>query len=174
MTTPRAAVPCSLDALSVEDLLAHIAANYQEVRRRELPDLIALARKVEHVHHDVPEAPLGLADVLERISLDLDMHMSTEEKVLFPAMLRDIHEGLRHPLEVMRGEHAAYAKDVAEIETLAHGFSAPEGACGSWRRLYDGLSQLCDGLREQIRIEDEVLFPRFEIAASPQCICAQG
>ena len=72
--------------MRVGDLIDYILAHFHARHRAELPDLVALARKVERVHHDVSEAPLGLGDALERIRDDLEWHMQKEEQVLFPAM----------------------------------------------------------------------------------------
>lgn len=46
----------NLAAMPVDSLIDHILARYHEIHRHELPALIALARKVERVHHDVPNA----------------------------------------------------------------------------------------------------------------------
>lgn len=174
MPTAISSIVPDPSGMTIEDLLAHIAARYQEARRRELPELIELARKVERVHHDVADAPLGLADALEHLALGLDLHMEVEEHVLFPAMLRNADSAIAHPIAVMRNEHEGYAAEIAKVEELAHGFVVPEDACGSWRRLYQGVASLCTELREQIRLENDVLFPRFELLARPRCTCAHG
>lgn len=161
------------DVMNVEDLIAHIASSYRTPLRQMLPDLIALARKVERVHQDVPEAPLGLADALEHIALELDMHIEVEEKVVFTAMRQKLGEPLAHPIALMRNEHRDYAAELDRLQALARDFIPPEGACGSWRRLYADAAALCAGLREQMRLENDVLFPRFDVAAT-RCICAQG
>jgi regulator of cell morphogenesis and NO signaling len=36
------------------------------------------------------------------------------------------------------------------------------GACRSWTALYTGLRKFADDLVEHIRLENEVLFPRYE------------
>lgn len=171
MTTTSLRSP---DTLNVEDLLSLIKSRYQDAHRSALPDLIELARKVEVVHQDVADAPLGLADALEHLSLELDMHMQAEEKVLFPAMLQKLDGAVAHPIAVMRSEHAGYAAELDKVQELAHDFVPPIGACGSWRRLYQGAAELCATLREQIRLENEVLFPRFELVGQTRCTCAHG
>lgn len=50
---------------ATDALVDHILNLYHEVHRRELPELIRLARKVEAVHVGRAEAPRGLADALE-------------------------------------------------------------------------------------------------------------
>ncbi|PZF75193.1 hypothetical protein DK847_19535 [Aestuariivirga litoralis] len=166
--------PRSAHAMSTDDLLALIAGRYQAAHRRVLPELIALARKVEHVHHDVPAAPLGLADALEHVALELDMHMQVEEAVVFRAMQQEIGSALVHPIGVMRTEHQDYAAELDRVQELAHDFVPPVAACGSWRRLYQGVAELCAALREQMRLENEVLFPRFEHGPAPRCTSAQA
>lgn len=160
-------------AMSIDTLIGNILSLYHEKHRGELPVLIELARKVERVHHDVPEAPLGLARTLERIADDLEAHMQKEELILFPAMRQGM-SGIAQPIAVMRHQHEGHAADIAEVERLTHGFAVPDGACGSWRRLYAGAEELCADLREHMRIENEILFPRFEIASKPGCICSHG
>lgn len=164
----------SPDTMSVEELLDHIAGRYQDVHRRELPALIALARKVERVHEGAPEAPAGLADALEHIALELDMHIEVEDKVLFRAMRQNAGKVIDHPIAMMRSEHRDYAEELDKLEELAHGFRPPAWASGSWTRLYRELAGICATLREQMRIENDILFPRFEIAARGGCTCAQG
>ncbi len=164
-----------LAAMNVAGLIDHILSRYHAIHRQELPDLVALARKVERVHHAVPEAPLGLAEVLERLSAELEAHMRKEEFVLFPAMRQGVKEGILQPLAVLRHDHDDHAETIRLVEERARGFALPEGACGSWQRLYAGARKLCADLREHIRVENEVLFPRFELAAAaPRCICAYG
>ncbi len=166
-------VPTSPDTLPVNELIALIAARYQEVHRRDLPELIELARKVERVLEAAPDAPLGLADALERIFLELDMHMQVEENVLFHAMRQNLDGAIAHPIALMRSEHADYVGELEKMRELAHGFIPPEGAFESWERLYQGAALLDATLREQIRLENEVLFPRFEVAQT-RCTCAHA
>jgi regulator of cell morphogenesis and NO signaling len=162
----------SPESMTDEDLLALIAGRYQEAHRQVLPDLIELAHKVEHVHHGAPAAPAGLAAALDHIAMELDMHMQVEERVLFPSMLRHRDSVIAYPLALMRNEHDDYAIELDKIQELAHGFVPPAAACSSWRRLYKGVAELCATLREQIRLENEVLFPRFERAEKVPCTCA--
>ena len=60
LTPSDATLPQSTAALV--DL---IEQRYHAAHRRELPELINLARRVERVHADNPNAPAGLADLLD-------------------------------------------------------------------------------------------------------------
>jgi regulator of cell morphogenesis and NO signaling len=143
-------------------LVAHILTRFHETHRRELPELVKLARRVEAVHRGHPEAPQGLAELLERAVDELETHMAKEEQVLFPAMQAGYRGSLDMPIRVMRHEHDGHAAIIHALEELTHGFAAPEDACRSWQALYAGAEKLVNDLTEHIHLENNVLFPRFE------------
>lgn len=147
-------------------LIDHILSRYHETHRRELPELIALAHKVEQVHGDHPQAPRGLADALTRLGPELEAHMQKEEAILFPMMRRGGHPMIVHPIAQMRSEHDEHDGNLARLEALTNGFQLPEGACGSWQALYAGTAKLVADLREHIELENTVLFERFEQVAA--------
>lgn len=143
-------------------LIAHIVERYHETHRREMPELVALARKVEKVHGTDPNAPHGLADALQAMVGELEVHMKKEELVLFPAMTRGRADAVAAPIEGMRHDHGDHEEALARIAAITHGFRLPAGACRSWKRLYEGTRKLVEDLDEHIYLENEVLFPRFE------------
>lgn len=49
-------------------LIDHIRTRYHDTHRRELPELIALARKVESAHATDPNTPHGLTHLRKRIT----------------------------------------------------------------------------------------------------------
>lgn len=144
------------------DLIAHIVERYHQTHRRELPELVALARKVESVHGHDPNAPHGLAAALEAITGELEVHMKKEELILFPAMQRGRTDVVAAPIVAMRHDHDDHEEAMARIAAITHGFRLPNDACGSWKRLYAGARKLVDDLEEHIHLENDVLFPRFE------------
>jgi regulator of cell morphogenesis and NO signaling len=142
-----------------EALIEHILTRYHATHRREVPELIRLARRVEAVHREHPDAPAGLAELLTRMEWEMEAHMQKEEQGLFP-MLREGH-AIPMAMELMRDEHEEHAERLAQLEALTHGHAPPEGACNSWRALYAGTEKFADDLRRHIHLENEVLFPRF-------------
>lgn len=149
-------------------LIDHIVARYHAAHREELPELVRLARRVENVHADHPKAPHGLADLLHQLLGELEVHMKKEELILFPALKGGKAQTVAGPvaeiLTRMREDHEEHDEDLARIEALTGGLSLPEGACRSWQALYLGTLKLLRDLGEHIRLENEVLFPRFENA----------
>lgn len=163
-----------LHSLGIAELIDYILERFHAAHRSELPDLIELARKVERVHADQEEAPHGLADALALLEIDLESHMKKEELVLFPAMRNSVKQGITQATDHMRHDHDFQEQAIRMIIELTRAFALPEGACGSWRRLYAGTAKLCGDLAEHMAVENDVLFPRFELAQPKRCTCAHG
>ena len=148
-----------------------IETRFHASHRSQFPELLCLAQKVERVHGSDAHVPAGLAELLEGMARDLEAHMKKEEAVLFPAIRKDGMSGLEHPIAVMRADHADHDGDIAAIRKLTSNLSLPQGACRSWTALYEGLGEFIADLEQHIRLENEVLFPRFE-KAHQGCDCA--
>ena len=146
-------------------LTTYIETRYHQTHRAQLPDLAALALKVERVHGDRPDAPVGLGALLQRLIGTLEVHMKKEELILFPAIRRGGGPGIENPIAVMRADHDDHQTEVAQIRRLTHDITLPEDACQAWTALYDGLGDFLHDLDTHIRLENDVLFPRFEPAA---------
>jgi len=142
-------------------LIDHILSRYHETHRRELPELIRLAAKVEARHADHPLVPRGLQAALEEAAQALEEHMQKEEQVLFPLMKSGGHPMLHMPIGVMRGEHDEHGQRLAQLEALTHDCVVPPEGCASWQALYAGVRKLVDDVREHVHLENNVLFVRF-------------
>jgi regulator of cell morphogenesis and NO signaling len=147
-------------------LIDHILARYHETHRRELPELVRLARKVESVHAAHANVPRGLADILQKILGEIEVHMKKEELILFPAMRRRAGGGLAVPIAQMRHDHDDENAQLRTIEQLTGGFTPPQDACSSWRALYQGAAKFADDFATHIHLENDVLFPRYEQPAA--------
>jgi regulator of cell morphogenesis and NO signaling len=148
--------------LDTTTMIGEILTRYHEVHRRELPELFKLACKVEAVHGDHLMAPHGLADTLQEMIGELEVHMKKEELILFPAMLRNAAAPLSSPISQMRHDHDDHGAHLRRLEEITHGLELPEDACRSWQALYAGTRKLADDLVEHIHLENNILFPRFE------------
>jgi regulator of cell morphogenesis and NO signaling len=153
------------DAAPVHDaveLTRYIETRYHDRHRRQLPPLAAMAEKVETVHHGDDDLPDGLADILNRMIGEMEVHMKKEELILFPAIRRGGVPGIEDPIAVMRADHDGHDRELAEIRRLTRDLTLPDGACGTWTALYHGLATFIEDLTEHMRLENEVLFPQFE------------
>jgi regulator of cell morphogenesis and NO signaling len=142
-------------------LIDMILAHFHETHRREIPELVKLARRVEAVHADVASVPAGLADLLQHIGDELESHMQKEEQILFPMMRAGGHPMIGHPIAVMLSEHDDHGENLRRLEALTNDFTAPPEACTTWRALYVGARKLTDDVMQHIHTENNILFPRF-------------
>lgn len=158
-TTPTLPHALPSDPLA---LIEHILERFHEVHRQQMPELIRLATQVEAVHADHPAAPYGLAALLKSMHAELLQHMGKEESILFPMLARGGSPFVVHPIGVMRAEHEEHAENLVRLMTLTRNAEPPEDACSTWRHLCIGVQQFADDLEQHIRIENDLLFPRFE------------
>lgn len=155
------------------NLIEHLLSRYHEVHRQQLPELIRLARRVEHVHGARPQCPNGLADALAAMQQELESHMQKEEQVLFPLLT----QGRNHvdgPVAVMRFEHDQHGEALARLEALAHDFDPPAGACNTWQALYRGLRQFREDIMQHIHLENNILFEGLAETGTPRTESAVG
>ena len=99
-------------------------------------------------------------------------HLAKEENLLFPALeaLSQAERAGRsrpplpfatvlHPIRLMEAEHARIEHALEQLREIARGVPQSGTSTPAWRRCMAGLSRLETELREDHRIENEVLFP---------------
>lgn len=145
-------------------LTRHIETRYHARHREQLPQLAAMAERVEDVHFGDDGVPEGLSALLRQMIGALEVHMKKEELILFPAIRKGGMPGIENPIAAMRDDHAGHAREIVEIRCLTANLTLPDGACGTWTGLYRGLAEFTEDLTEHLRLENEVLFPPFEPA----------
>lgn len=148
------------DEQPLETLIDHLLDRFHEPHRAELPRLLAMARRVEEVHGEKASCPEGLANHLEKMAQELELHMQKEEQILFPLIRAGRGRTAAMPVQVMELEHRDHGENLIRLRQLAHDFDPPEEACGTWRALYLGLAELESELMQHIHLENNVLFPR--------------
>lgn len=142
-------------------LIDHILDRFHATHREELAWLIPMAQKVETVHGDHEEAPLGLTAALIALADDLESHMQKEEQVLFPMIRGGGHPMIAHPIAAMRAEHAEADRLLGQVLQVTRNLDLPVGACRSWTALYTGLRKFADDLAAHMALENDVLFARY-------------
>jgi len=149
---------------SPSELIDHILVRFHERHREQLPELIRLARRVETVHGERPDCPVGLADHLTDMRQELESHMQKEEQVLFPMLKRGMGTMVGGPIQVMRMEHDSHGESLQRIAELTNNITLPQAACNTWRALYLGLRALREDLMEHIHLENNILFENAAVA----------
>ena len=148
------------DEREVGELVDHIVGFYHRRLREELPELVALAAKVESRHADKPSCPRGLRAHLEAVHAAVLEHLAKEEQVLFPMLLGGRGRLAAGPVSVMESEHDDHALSLRETRRLTADLAAPPEACPTWRALYLRLAAFESELMDHIHLENNVLFRR--------------
>lgn len=157
----REAAPTSTPPLDdANALIDFILERYHEPLRRELPELVALAKRVERAHGQKPDCPHGLAEMLETMQSEVLSHLEKEEWVLFPMLRAHVGNTARGPIAVMQREHDDHGASLARMRELTADLTAPAYACTTWRALYLRLAELESELMDHIHLENNVLFPQ--------------
>jgi len=143
---------------SPADLIAYILERYHKVHREQFPELIRLARRVEQVHGQREECPVGLADHLCAMQQALESHMKKEEMILFPMLERGAGAMAGGPIHVMRMEHEEHGQNLQRLADMTHDMTPPRVACTTWRALYTGLRTMREDLMQHIHLENNILF----------------
>jgi len=152
------------DEAPLPALVDHIETTYHRRLRAALPELLAMARKVEQRHGDKASCPRGLAAALEAMHESLLDHLRKEEEILFPLIVSGLGGQAAAPVHVMELEHEHHREHLLELRSLTADLTPPPEACTTWRALYLGLLQLEQELMEHIHLENNVLFRRALVA----------
>lgn len=150
----------SWNSKPILELVDFIESHYHGRLRKDLPELIAMAEKVERVHAEKPTCPHGLATHLSAVRLSVLEHLAKEEEILFPMIRSGCRGETAGPIRVMEQEHEEHGRNLARLRELAADFNVPPEACTTWKALYLRLGRLADELMEHIHLENNVLFPR--------------
>jgi regulator of cell morphogenesis and NO signaling len=150
-TSPGADVP---------ELIAHIVERFHETHRRELQMLVALAR-------ERGVAAAELAEHLASMTNALEVHMFKEEMRLFPMMEQGGNALIGRLIDDLERDHRAHEEAISRLEALSAGLSGQAARHGSADALQAGVVKLVADLEAHIRLEEDVLFPRFGMSPPP-------
>jgi regulator of cell morphogenesis and NO signaling len=158
---------------SLESLCAHIVSTHHAYVRAEIPRLEQFAQKVVSRHGAAHPELLPIQQLVASLGEDLLQHLEKEEVILFPYIVnleRNLAScgprslacfgAVRNPVRVMMAEHDAAGAALAEIRSLSHDFTPPEGACPTYRGFYQALSDFERDLHQHVHLENNILFPR--------------
>jgi len=146
MTVSRVVLP-NAETLDTDDLIDGILDRFHATHRADLPLLITAARAA-------PDAPDDLASLIVEAGEALEAHMLKEEGILFPMMRAGGHPAISCPITRMREEHTEHEIRVARLDVRRNRLDP-----GSTLELL--LAKFLDDLRQHVRVENDILFPRF-------------
>lgn len=138
------------------ELVNYVLTRFHEVHRKQFPEAIYLARRVEDAHGGSADCPEGLSEHLSIMFQELESHMMKEEQILFPMLVNDSYP--QGPIMVMESEHKDHEIALQHILSLTNDLTLPPEACKTWRALYELMNEIIEDIREHIEIENNILF----------------
>lgn len=158
-------------------LTDYIINTHHQYVKENTPFIVELANKVAKVHGDQHPEVLEVARLFNQVAEDLTLHLSKEEKVLFP-FIKELalvqREGgklpesafgnVSNPIHVMESEHEQAGELLHTIREITNDFTLPENACNSYTILYKKLDEYENDLHKHVHLENNILFPKALLA----------
>jgi len=147
------------DESSDEELTAYLSTLSNTIYNTQLPELFRLADRVETVHGNKPDCPVGLASQLNVVISKLKAQIEQDSKELYPQFInkQSIESNLVDRLRINLDDMVVA---IIKIDELTHNITTPEGACNTWRALYLGLRAFKVDIQQYIRLENDTLITR--------------
>ena len=158
---------------TLENLINHIVIKHHSFTRREIARLNALSDKVCMAHGENHPELLEIYVLFRELGADLETHMTKEERVLFPYVIRMEAAAkqqvplfrppfgtVMNPVRMMMLEHDRAGELLKKIRKLSSGYATPADACVSYKTLYGALEELEKDLHQHIHLENNILFPK--------------
>jgi regulator of cell morphogenesis and NO signaling len=160
------------DTWDVPLLTEFIVQHHHSYVQESIPMLRELLDKVNDAHGTDQPHLVTLREVFTELSEELLQHMEKEELVLFPAVQRlfsdsripieatPIPANLQAPMDVMEDEHEHAGNLVKKMRFLTNNFTAPAGACPTYKVTYKRLQEFDHDLMQHIHLENNILFTK--------------
>jgi len=148
---------------SIAELCEHIVAAHHDGLRADLPRIDELLDTVVRVHGAHHHELHDLREAFRAMSAELQAHMASEERLLFPACRAAEADGTpvaEHLLDAHAREHERTGAELAALRTLANDYNPATALCGTHRRLLEALERFELDLHEHIHEENNILFER--------------
>ena len=158
---------------TLENLINHIVFKHHSFTRLEIARLNTLLDKVCMAHGENHPELLKIYLLFRELGADLETHMTKEERVLFPYVIRMEAAAkqlvplfrppfgtVANPVRMMMFEHDRAGELLKKIRKLSSDYATPADACLSYKALYAGLEELEKDLHQHIHLENNILFPK--------------
>jgi regulator of cell morphogenesis and NO signaling len=162
-------------------LVNHIVTTHHYYVKKMMPVIAGHLEKVASKHGDSFPYMLRVKELFGIIHKEMDAHMMKEETILFPRILeveKNSRQGtlvaanyISGPIDMMEREHEDAGDMLFAIRRLTNQYTAPTGACTTFRLCLSELKEFEDDLHVHVHLENNILFPKalhYCRAASPR------
>ncbi|CAG9613670.1 Iron-sulfur cluster repair protein ScdA [Bacillus rhizoplanae] len=152
---------------SYSELIDYIVNKHHRYLNEELPQLSPYVTKVLRVHGSEQPHLAKIHKLFQELKTELEQHIIKEETEDFPLILAfeqnptdENYTKLRKVVGELESEHSHAGDIIKELRNITNDFTPPEGACGTYRLVYQRLAALESDLFQHIHLENNILFPR--------------
>ena len=153
--------------MSNEGLVDLLLNRYHKKLRYDILTITPLFERVVKVHGNNHGELIDAKKTFDKVVTHLEFHITKEEQMLFPAVIQfsDLNQfkALTGPIYCMRADHEQDDQDLKQLKLILNNFTPPAGACQTYQKVLVLLRELVEDTYEHMKIENEILFPRFEI-----------
>ncbi|PEA52949.1 iron-sulfur cluster repair di-iron protein [Bacillus pseudomycoides] len=152
---------------SYSELIDYIVNKHHRYLNEELPQLSPYVTKVFRVHGAKQPHLAKIHKLFYELKTELEQHIIKEETEDFPLILAfeqnptdENYTRLSKVVGQLESEHSHAGDIMKELRNITNDFTPPEGACGTYRLVYQRLAALESDLFQHIHLENNILFPR--------------
>ncbi len=145
------------------ELCAHIVAVHHDGLRDGFPRIGRQLATVVRVHGAGDPRLRDVQRVFNEIRADLEPHLASEERALFPACIAWEHYGTPVDERVIaehEGEHAVIGDALERLRVLCHDYDRTAVHCNTHRALIDALEAFEHDLHRHVHEENNILLRR--------------
>jgi regulator of cell morphogenesis and NO signaling len=158
--------------MTAEQLIGHILIHHHFYVRQSMPLIYMHLEKVKSKHGERFPYMNEVFQLFSQIKDEMTSHMEKEALILFPRIkelenLTADKEGGRFqqhliskPIAMMETEHDHAGDIMFKIRALTNLYTAPEGACTTFKISLAELKEFEEDLHVHVHLENNILFPR--------------
>lgn len=161
------------DKMKSSELIQLILQDHHAYVRAETPVLLRMAAEAEHDFGNLYPELARIAEIVNDIMRDMDMHQMKEERILFPfiqAMEYSASSGepipqscfgdVRNPIRAMENDHENVHSLLEELKSLTNDFTSPQADNEMLNNYYERMKRFRDNTFRHVYLENEVLFKK--------------
>ena len=147
-------------------LADHVEAVHHGYLRERLPSVGRKMATVLSVHGENHPELFELGRLFERLRVEIEQHLVTEETTVFPALRELVREAptgsaeaaLLSAIDNLEGEHETVGDLLKSIRGVTSNYVTPAGACATYGSLFRDLRALEADIHTHVHLENNVMF----------------
>ena len=161
------------EEMTEDQLIGHILLHHHFYVKQAMPTIVFHLEKVVAKHGDRHPEMVEVYNYFLELQQDFNGHLHKEEMILFPR-IKEMAEAkskglvlpdasyIQGPVDVMEHEHDRAGEITSQIRQLTNNYTAPEGACTTFRVVIAELQAFELDLHKHVHLENNILFLKAE------------